>query len=74
VFKEFKSFVLRGNVVELAVALVIGAAFANVVAAAVDLLTNILASLARPTSPNCSSRSVAGCSSTAPCSTPSSGS
>jgi len=42
-FKEFKAFVLRGNVVELAVALVIGAAFANVVTAAVDLLTNILA-------------------------------
>jgi large conductance mechanosensitive channel len=42
-FKEFKSFVLRGNVVELAVALVIGAAFANVVTAVVDLLTNILA-------------------------------
>ncbi len=42
-FKEFKSFILRGNVVELAVAVVIGAAFADVVTAAVSLLTNILA-------------------------------
>ena len=37
----FKEFILRGNVVELAVAVVIGAAFANVVAAFVDLLTNL---------------------------------
>jgi large conductance mechanosensitive channel len=42
-FKEFKEFILRGNVVELAVAVVIGAAFANVVAAFVDLLTNVIA-------------------------------
>ena len=34
--KEFKAFVLRGNVVELAVAVVIGAAFGAVVTAAVD--------------------------------------
>ncbi|MDT7782316.1 MAG: large conductance mechanosensitive channel [Pseudonocardiales bacterium] len=31
--KEFKAFVLRGNVVDLAVAVVIGAAFAKVVSA-----------------------------------------
>ncbi len=42
-FKEFKEFILRGNVVELAVAVVIGLAFANVVAAVVDLITNLLA-------------------------------
>ena len=42
-FKEFKEFILRGNVVELAVAVVIGAAFSRVVAAVVDLLTNLLA-------------------------------
>ncbi len=36
--KEFKAFVLRGNVVELAVAVVIGAAFGAVVSSAVDHL------------------------------------
>lgn len=36
--KEFKAFVLRGNVVELAVAVVIGAAFGAVVTSAVDNL------------------------------------
>ena len=42
-FKEFKEFILRGNVVELAVAVVIGAAFASVVVAVVSLITNLLA-------------------------------
>lgn len=43
-FKEFKAFVLRGNVVELAVAVVIGAAFTAVVTSAVeDLFTPLLA-------------------------------
>ena len=42
-FKEFKEFILRGNVVELAVAVVIGAAFARVVDAVVSLITNLLA-------------------------------
>jgi large conductance mechanosensitive channel len=42
--KDFKAFVLRGNVVDLAVAVVIGAAFGTVVTALVkDLLTPILA-------------------------------
>lgn len=42
--KNFKSFLLRGNVVELAVAVVIGAAFGAVVDALVkDLLTPIIA-------------------------------
>jgi len=43
VFKEFKDFILRGNVVELAVAVVIGAAFSDVVKAVVDLITNLIA-------------------------------
>jgi large conductance mechanosensitive channel len=43
---EFKQFLLRGNVVDLAVAFVIGAAFAAVVQAAVaDLLTPLVAAL-----------------------------
>lgn len=42
-FKEFKAFILRGNVIELAVAVVIGAAFKAVVDAATDLITNLVA-------------------------------
>ena len=43
---EFKQFLLRGNVVDLAVAFVIGAAFATVVQAAVaDLLTPLVAAI-----------------------------
>lgn len=42
--KDFKTFVLRGNVVDLAIAVVIGAAFGAVVTALVkDLITPILA-------------------------------
>jgi large conductance mechanosensitive channel len=42
--KDFKAFLLRGNVVDLAVAVVIGAAFGTVVNALVkDLLTPLLA-------------------------------
>ena len=44
--KGFKTFLLRGNVVDLAVAVVIGAAFGAVVAALVkDLLTPLIAAL-----------------------------
>jgi len=44
--KEFRSFVLRGNVVDLAVAVVIGAAFGAVVSALVrDLITPLVAAL-----------------------------
>jgi large conductance mechanosensitive channel len=44
--KGFKQFLLRGNVVDLAVAVVIGAAFGAVVAALVkDLLTPLIAAL-----------------------------
>lgn len=43
-FNDFKAFILRGNVVDLAVAVVIGAAFKTVVDALVsDLITPILA-------------------------------
>lgn len=42
--KDFKAFLLRGNVVDLAVAVVIGAAFGALVTALVrDLLTPIIA-------------------------------
>lgn len=42
--KDFKAFVLRGNVVDLAVAVVVGAAFGAVVTALVkDLITPIIA-------------------------------
>jgi len=42
--REFKTFVLRGNVVDLAIAVVIGAAFGAVVTALVkDIITPILA-------------------------------
>ncbi len=44
--KEFRDFILRGNVVELAVAVVIGAAFKAVVDALVrDLITPLLAAI-----------------------------
>jgi large conductance mechanosensitive channel len=44
---EFKDFVLRGNVIDLAVAVVIGAAFGAVVTALVtDLLTPVVAAVA----------------------------
>lgn len=45
-FKEFKKFVLRGNVVDLAVAVVVGAAFGSVVTALVkDFITPLIASV-----------------------------
>jgi large conductance mechanosensitive channel len=44
--KEFKQFVLRGNVVDLAVAVVIGVAFGAVVTALVaDLITPLVAAI-----------------------------
>ncbi|MCX6757710.1 MAG: large conductance mechanosensitive channel protein MscL [Candidatus Nomurabacteria bacterium] len=46
-FKEFKQFLLRGNVVDLAVGVVVGAAFGTVVTALVkDILTPVLSGLA----------------------------
>jgi len=44
--KGFKQFILRGNVLDLAVAVVIGAAFGDVVKAVVaDLLTPLIAAI-----------------------------
>jgi large conductance mechanosensitive channel len=44
--KDFKAFLLRGNVVDLAVAVVIGAAFGAVVASLVgDIITPIIAAI-----------------------------
>lgn len=44
--KGFKEFILRGNVVDLAVAVVIGAAFGTIVAALVkDIITPIIAAI-----------------------------
>jgi large conductance mechanosensitive channel len=44
---EFKQFLLRGNVVDLAVGVVIGAAFGTVVSALVtDILTPLIAAIA----------------------------
>jgi large conductance mechanosensitive channel len=46
ILNEFKAFVLRGNVVDLAIAVVIGAAFSGIVAALVkDLITPLLAAI-----------------------------
>jgi large conductance mechanosensitive channel len=46
IITEFKEFILRGNVVDLAVAVVIGAAFGAVVTALVkDILTPLIAAI-----------------------------
>jgi large conductance mechanosensitive channel len=43
IIKEFKSFIMRGNVVDLAVAVVIGAAFGAIVSSMVDhIITPLL--------------------------------
>lgn len=45
-FKDFKQFILRGNVVDLAVAVVIGSAFSAVVTALVkDMITPLIAAI-----------------------------
>ena len=42
-FKEFKAFIMRGNVLDLAVGIIIGAAFTKIVTSLVaDLLTPVL--------------------------------
>jgi len=46
--KEFKQFLLRGNVVDLAVGVVIGASFGTIVTALVaDFLTPLIAAIAK---------------------------
>lgn len=44
--KDFKKFIMRGNVIDLAVAVVVGAAFNNVVQALVkDIITPLIAAI-----------------------------
>jgi large conductance mechanosensitive channel len=43
-FKEFRKFILRGNVVDLAVGVIIGAAFNGVVQSLVSMITQLLPS------------------------------
>lgn len=45
---EFKAFILRGNVVDLAIAVVIGGAFGSIVKAFVEGLVNPLVNLVLP--------------------------
>ena len=46
IIKEFRDFLMRGNIVDLAVAVVIGAAFNNVVQSLVaDILTPLIAAI-----------------------------
>ncbi len=46
IFKEFKTFIMRGNVIELAIGLVMGAAFTAIVTALVDnIITPIIAAV-----------------------------
>ncbi|MFH1401993.1 MAG: large conductance mechanosensitive channel protein MscL [Parcubacteria group bacterium] len=48
ILKEFKQFLLRGNVVDLAVGVVVGAAFGTVISALVkDLLTPLISAIAK---------------------------
>jgi large conductance mechanosensitive channel len=52
VIKGFKDFVVRGNVVDLAVAVIVGAAFGNIVTALTQrLLQPLLNSVTPPSSP-----------------------
>lgn len=45
-FKDFKSFILRGNAVDLAVAVIVGAAFSAIVTALVkDVITPFIAAI-----------------------------
>ena len=70
--KGFRDFILRGNVVDLAVAVVIGAAFGAVITAFVaDIITPLIAAIfGQPDFSHSRSRSTAASSSTAPSSTP----
>jgi len=43
--KDFKDFLMRGNVVDLAVAVVVGAAFGTVVKAFVDVILSVVGKL-----------------------------
>ena len=65
--RQFRDFLLRGNVVDLAVAVVVGAAFGAVVTALVnDLITPLIAALGgKPDFGDLASRSTARASPTA---------
>jgi large conductance mechanosensitive channel len=70
---EFKAFILRGNVVDLAVGVVIGAAFGTVITSFVtNILTPLVTIPGRRTSATSSSQSVTASSCTEPSSTTSS--
>ncbi len=58
VLSDFKKFVLRGNVVDLAVAVVVGVAFTAMVTSFVaDLITPLIAAIfGKPTSTTSASR------------------
>lgn len=58
--KGFKEFLMRGNLIELAVAVIIGTTFAAVVKAFTDILLDVLGKIGGQ--PNFSSVSVAGIS------------
>src|SRR5664279_3978226 len=53
--KGFKEFILRGNLVELAVAFIMATAFAAVVTATVNLLLSLIAKLGGAANPDFSS-------------------
>ena len=59
--KEFKEFALRGNVVDMAVGIIIGAAFSTIVKSLVDdiIMPPIGVVTGASISPTCSSRSTA---------------
>jgi large conductance mechanosensitive channel len=58
ILKEFKEFAIKGNVVDLAIAVVLGAAFGKVVSAVTDsIIAPILALILHQSTPllnNCS--------------------
>jgi large conductance mechanosensitive channel len=65
VIKGFKDFILRGNVVDLAVAVVVGAAFGNIVTAVTQrLLQPLLNAVTPPSSPGFGIEIVSGKAST----------
>ena len=64
-FKGFKDFILRGNVVDLAVAVVIGTAFATIVSAfTAGIIKPLINAVTPPSSPGLSLQIVAGKDST----------
>jgi large conductance mechanosensitive channel len=64
-FKGFKDFILRGNVVDLAVAVVIGTAFATIVSAfTAGIIKPLINAVTPPSSPGLSLQIIAGKDST----------